>query len=74
LGSNIFDFSIQALSIAIGPKKTLKIPKKKKKKSVKNATIIINAQKKKLNFEKAVSKGLPISLTVNQRLVANRLG
>jgi hypothetical protein len=31
LGSNIFDFSIWALFIAIGTKKTLKIQKKKKK-------------------------------------------
>jgi hypothetical protein len=39
LGSNIFDFSIWVLFIAIGTKKTLK------KMSVKNATVLIKAQK-----------------------------
>jgi hypothetical protein len=75
LGSNIFDFSIWALSIAIGTKKTLKVQKtneckkcysiKKSKKKKK--------KKKKPNFEKAVSGWLPISLTANRRLTARQL-
>ena len=46
--------------------------------SVKNATILIKAQKppqkpkKKLNFKKVVSGRLPISLTANRRLNTNR--
>jgi hypothetical protein len=45
----------------------------KKQMSVKNATVLIKApKKKKPNFEKAVSRQLPISLIVNRRLTANR--
>jgi hypothetical protein len=43
--------------------------------SIKNATVLIKAKKKKKkpNFEKAVSGRLPISLTTNRRLTAQRL-
>jgi hypothetical protein len=68
LRSNIFDFSIWALSIAIGTKKILKIQKKQM--SVKKCYNINKSKKKKkkkkkANFEKAVSGRLPISLTAN---------
>jgi hypothetical protein len=74
LGSNIFYFSIWALFIAIGTKKTLKIQKKQKQKkkkktkqmSVKNAIVLIKAQKRKPNFEKVVSGRLPILLIANR--------
>jgi hypothetical protein len=42
--------------------------------SVKNATVLIKAKKKKKpNFEKAVSGRLPISLTANRWLTAKQL-
>jgi hypothetical protein len=76
LGSNIFYFSIWALFIAIGTKKTLKIQKQKQKKkkkkkqmSIKNVIVLIKAQKaqkRKPNFEKVVSGRLPILLIANR--------
>jgi hypothetical protein len=83
LGSNIFYFSIWALFIAIGTKKTLKIqktneckkcysinksPKTPKKQKKKKKTYF--TKPKKANFEKTVSRRLPISLTANRRLTA----
>jgi hypothetical protein len=69
LGSNIFDFSIWALSIAIGTKKTLKVQKTNECKKFYN---INKSKKKRPNFEKVVSGRLPISLTANRQLTTNR--
>jgi hypothetical protein len=76
LGSNIFDFSTWALFIAIGTKKTLKIQKTnecKKCYSINKSPKTLKKQKKKGSIlKKAVSRQLPISLTANRRLTANR--
>ena len=67
-GSNIFNFSIWAFSIAIGTKKTLKIQKTNECKKCYSSNKSLKTSKKpkrKPNFEKAVSGRLPISLTAN---------
>ena len=63
---NIFDFSIWAIFVAIGLKKTLKIQKKKQIR-VKNATGIIKAQ----NAQK--SKKKKKSQILKKRLVGSYL-